>query len=79
MSSAKTFSRLNVLTLRPILAAWRRSRNRGRSPGQIAAKQVWVGTVEVPDEATAIEKADIALDNCQFLVLLLPWMGRIGE
>jgi hypothetical protein len=50
-----------ALTFRPILAAWPRSPNR-RKPiiwnvYKIAAKAVWLGTVEAPDEATAAEKA----------------------
>jgi hypothetical protein len=56
---------LNVLTLRPILAGM--AKKPEPSPPMIAwsiykvaAKQTWVGTVEGPDEATAIEKASAA-------------------
>src|SRR5262249_22789650 len=53
---------LNLLTSRPILAGMAK---KPEPPPQliawsiykIAAKQVWLGTVEAPDEATAIEKA----------------------
>jgi hypothetical protein len=53
---------LNVLTLRSILAGIAKKTEPPPQPitwtiYKIAAKQTWVGTVEAPDEATAIEKA----------------------
>jgi len=56
-------ARLKVLTLRPILAGMPKKPE--LPPPQaitwtiykLAAKPTWVGTVEAPDEATAIEKA----------------------
>ena len=55
-------ARLNLLTLRPILAGMAKKPEPPPLPitwtiYKIAAKQTWVGTVEAPDEATAIEKA----------------------
>ena len=61
-SVTNRFLRLNVLAFRPILAGMAK---KPEPPPQliawsiyeIADKRTWVGTIDAPDEATAIEKA----------------------
>jgi hypothetical protein len=52
---------LNVLTLRPILVGMAKPPEPPQptrwSIYKVAAKATWLGTVEAPDAATAIEKA----------------------
>jgi hypothetical protein len=67
-------SRLNVLAMRPILAAMQRSRNRRHGTStKLASKAVWLGVVEAPDDTAAMEKAVAEFQGAGHLLMAIRW------